>query len=656
MSIITALPEEEEYSYERAQVIRAHRPTDESQLELAVDDIVYILERDASGWWGGYKEGEDTTGWFPGNIVRVLQGASGARSGAEMVANAQVQEDAGNAAAQETTAQRAALPEPASDSRLSLAVAQPPVTDADSLPTARPDLSGACCDTGVVTARNNVAASLRAEILNVASPGRRASEQRRSSNPLSRGCDTVASARETPTGVASAAPAPTGSTLTPAATPVADPMRVAEVQTLRSELQEMKLKEKHTQRSHDAKLQELEAVVREERRRAAQLKRDLEAEQRRARESQEEVDALRREVQAKERYAEHRSEHRVERVPAATSEVSGAANGVAVANARRRLFEATVAASPPAASSSVQSGVSRGGTVCDLAQRLFPQASQLAPSRPQEVAGSAGVGDARPAVPPRPGMGAGASFRFGGNPCHGSPSSLANSRPAPSATVPTEETLPPRGRVRDHVANFEKRCATPNPARPERSDMPALGPRSASATPYARSTTPSRAFPAGTSVTSRNAPAGDSCQRSNLRRPEAAVVPQTSGGSLRPQNSARQGQSRPAELDLTRPTGEPGGDDEASEVVFGMSPVKRAASQALAPPQERTRPASATRLRDGGARSGVPGALPPPAASLTKGTSTSALVQPPQDPEEEIPSVRARVRQFDSGARRSRVD
>lgn len=331
-------------------------------------------------------------------------------------------------------------------------------------------------------------------------------------------------------------------------------------------------------------------------------------------------------------------------------------SGVAVANARRRLFEATVAASPPAASSSAQTGDPRGGTACDLAQRLFPQASQLAPTRAHEAPSPAGVSDVRPAVPPRPGTGAGTSFRFGGSATNMSPSRLANSRPAPSATVPTEETLPPRGRVRDHVANFEKRCATPNPARPERSDMrSALGPRSASAAPIARSNTPSRSFPESTAV--RTAPAQDPRQRANLRRTEAAVVPPSSAGSLRALDSTRQGHTaRPANLDLTQTAAEPGGDDEASEVVFGMSPVKRAASQAMAlSAQERMRPASAARFRDGCAQSGAPGAVPP-AASLAKVTSTSALVHPPQDAEEEIPSVRARVRQFDSGARRSRIN
>lgn len=51
-------------------VMTPHKPTDDSQLELAVHDIVYVLEQDASGWWGGHKENDERTGWFPGSCVR----------------------------------------------------------------------------------------------------------------------------------------------------------------------------------------------------------------------------------------------------------------------------------------------------------------------------------------------------------------------------------------------------------------------------------------------------------------------------------------------------------------------------------------------------------------------------------------------------------
>mmetsp|Transcript_75199 Transcript_75199/g.212540 ORF Transcript_75199/g.212540 Transcript_75199/m.212540 type:complete len:711 (-) Transcript_75199:131-2263(-) len=56
----------------RTVVVRPHHATDESQLELQINEIVYVLEQDATGWWGGHKEGEDTTGWFPGTCVRLV--------------------------------------------------------------------------------------------------------------------------------------------------------------------------------------------------------------------------------------------------------------------------------------------------------------------------------------------------------------------------------------------------------------------------------------------------------------------------------------------------------------------------------------------------------------------------------------------------------
>lgn len=54
----------------KTMVVKPHRATDETQLELKVNDIVYVLEQDVTGWWGGHKEGEECTGWFPGSCVR----------------------------------------------------------------------------------------------------------------------------------------------------------------------------------------------------------------------------------------------------------------------------------------------------------------------------------------------------------------------------------------------------------------------------------------------------------------------------------------------------------------------------------------------------------------------------------------------------------
>jgi len=61
-----------EFNFMKAIVIRAHSATDDSQLELHLHEVVNVLEKDTSGWWGGHKEGEDNTGWFPGTCVRAV--------------------------------------------------------------------------------------------------------------------------------------------------------------------------------------------------------------------------------------------------------------------------------------------------------------------------------------------------------------------------------------------------------------------------------------------------------------------------------------------------------------------------------------------------------------------------------------------------------
>jgi hypothetical protein len=40
-----------------------------SVLRLRKGDIVYVMEQHESGWWGGHKEGDETTGWFPANVA-----------------------------------------------------------------------------------------------------------------------------------------------------------------------------------------------------------------------------------------------------------------------------------------------------------------------------------------------------------------------------------------------------------------------------------------------------------------------------------------------------------------------------------------------------------------------------------------------------------
>lgn len=59
--------------YLKTYVVKPHHATDDSQLELKVNDVVYVLEQDHTGWWGGHKEGEDHSGWFPGSCVRPFE-------------------------------------------------------------------------------------------------------------------------------------------------------------------------------------------------------------------------------------------------------------------------------------------------------------------------------------------------------------------------------------------------------------------------------------------------------------------------------------------------------------------------------------------------------------------------------------------------------
>mmetsp|Transcript_81601 Transcript_81601/g.141789 ORF Transcript_81601/g.141789 Transcript_81601/m.141789 type:complete len:544 (+) Transcript_81601:77-1708(+) len=75
-----ASPEQE---FQKAVVVKAHQASDGSQLNLEVNDIVYVLEKDESGWWGGHKHGEDNTGWFPGQCVKEVLGRGGDASGTE---------------------------------------------------------------------------------------------------------------------------------------------------------------------------------------------------------------------------------------------------------------------------------------------------------------------------------------------------------------------------------------------------------------------------------------------------------------------------------------------------------------------------------------------------------------------------------------------
>lgn len=44
----------------------------ESQLPLSIGEWVWVLEQHDSGWWGGYKDGEEHMGWFPAAACCVM--------------------------------------------------------------------------------------------------------------------------------------------------------------------------------------------------------------------------------------------------------------------------------------------------------------------------------------------------------------------------------------------------------------------------------------------------------------------------------------------------------------------------------------------------------------------------------------------------------
>lgn len=67
------LSDYDDFEQYRSIVVKPHTATDDSQLSLKVNDIVLVLEKDETGWWGGQKEGETQTGWFPGSCVRTIE-------------------------------------------------------------------------------------------------------------------------------------------------------------------------------------------------------------------------------------------------------------------------------------------------------------------------------------------------------------------------------------------------------------------------------------------------------------------------------------------------------------------------------------------------------------------------------------------------------
>mmetsp|Transcript_24061 Transcript_24061/g.44181 ORF Transcript_24061/g.44181 Transcript_24061/m.44181 type:complete len:578 (-) Transcript_24061:130-1863(-) len=56
-----------------AKVLLDYTPEGEysgDQLKLLAGDVVYVLEKHPSGWWGGHKAGSNMTGWFPKTLLQ----------------------------------------------------------------------------------------------------------------------------------------------------------------------------------------------------------------------------------------------------------------------------------------------------------------------------------------------------------------------------------------------------------------------------------------------------------------------------------------------------------------------------------------------------------------------------------------------------------
>jgi len=57
----------------RAEVVadfEPHKDAKSGQLSLKIGEVVFVLERHESGWWGGHKEDDDLAGWFPSSAVQ----------------------------------------------------------------------------------------------------------------------------------------------------------------------------------------------------------------------------------------------------------------------------------------------------------------------------------------------------------------------------------------------------------------------------------------------------------------------------------------------------------------------------------------------------------------------------------------------------------
>eukprot|EP00007_Cunea_sp_BSH-02190019_P007458 CAMPEP_0174231678 /NCGR_PEP_ID=MMETSP0417-20130205/2154_1 /TAXON_ID=242541 /ORGANISM="Mayorella sp, Strain BSH-02190019" /LENGTH=221 /DNA_ID=CAMNT_0015309603 /DNA_START=226 /DNA_END=888 /DNA_ORIENTATION=+ len=96
-----------------AQVNTAFEPETETELRLALGQIVLVTQQDDSGWWEGYIEGTPptSTGWFPADFVTLLPAGATATAAAPAPAPAPVVPAPGTQAPQQYYAQHPPQPQ-----------------------------------------------------------------------------------------------------------------------------------------------------------------------------------------------------------------------------------------------------------------------------------------------------------------------------------------------------------------------------------------------------------------------------------------------------------------------------------------------------------------------------------------------------------------
>ena len=64
---------------ERAKVTFEYEAEDETNITIAVGDVVVVVDKSDADWWEGHLEGSaDKVGFFPASFVELLEAGAGA--------------------------------------------------------------------------------------------------------------------------------------------------------------------------------------------------------------------------------------------------------------------------------------------------------------------------------------------------------------------------------------------------------------------------------------------------------------------------------------------------------------------------------------------------------------------------------------------------